>query len=193
MLVKMTIKEIRNRIGMSQSEFAREYHIGIQQLQTWEQGRRNVPECIAYLLYRAVKVDYPELFKSEDWGDYMKRYVSHKEDVFGMSNLNPQKSGLGSIIVWSDHGGISRNVSHRGTPRAKLSIDNMNISISIEATPKILAKSKNVSEQDLHKFDKGIEYVGRNYDIFLRHYMDTTFEFDDEDFFQALRDRGEYK
>lgn len=37
------------------------------------------------------------------------------------------------------------------------------------------------------------DYVGRNYDLFLKHYYDVDDVFDDEDLFQALRDRGEYE
>lgn len=122
----------------------------------------------------------------------MKRFVQ-RDSIFGMANLNPQKSGLGNIIIWSDHSGISRNVSHRGNPRVKLSIDDMFMSVTIESDPKILAKSRNISKKDISKFSQGIEYVGRNYDLFLKHYMDTDFNFDDEDLFQALRDRGEYR
>ena len=123
----------------------------------------------------------------------MKRYLGSSEAIFGMANLNPQKSGLGNIIIWSEHNGISR-INKHSLPRVKLGIDDMNISISIEAVPKILAKSSNItSKVQLARFDPGIEYVARNCDIFLKHFNDTTFEFDDEDLFQALRERGEYK
>lgn len=125
----------------------------------------------------------------------MKRLIKLSEDdIFGMSNLNPQKAGLGDIVIWSDHGGVSRSVSHRNTPRIKLSIGDMSISVTISAQPEILAKNRAVSsKRKLAEFDDGIAYVSRNYDIFLKHYMDTSFEFDDEDMFNALRDRGEYK
>lgn len=122
----------------------------------------------------------------------MKRFVQ-RDSMFGMANLNPQKSGLGNIVIWSDHGGILRNVSHRENPRVKLSIDDMFMSVTIESDPKILAKSRNISKKDISKFSQGIKYVGRNHDLFLKHYMDANFEFDDEDLFQALRDRKEYR
>jgi len=124
----------------------------------------------------------------------MKIIKLSKNDIFGMSNLNPQKSGLGNIIIWSDHGGISRSVSHRNNPRIKLSIGDMSISVSISPEPQVLAKSRGVnSKKKLAEFDEGLKYIARNYDIFLKHYNDTTFEFDDEDMFDALRARGEYK
>ena len=113
--------------------------------------------------------------------------------IFGMANLNPQKSGLGNIVIWSDHMGVLRNVQHN-QPRIKLQIGDMSIVVSISAKPEILSKSKTVtSKVKLAMFSKGIDYVSRNYDIFLKHYMDTDFSFDDEDLFKSLRARGEYK
>ena len=124
----------------------------------------------------------------------MKKYIRYSmSNIFGMSNLNPQKSGLGNIVIWSDHSGITRNVEHN-TPRIKLQIDDMSIVVSISPNPEILSKSKKVtSKAKLNMFSKGIDYVARNYDIFLNHYNDTDFSFDDEDMFNALRERGEYK
>ena len=69
----------------------------------------------------------------------------------------------------------------------------MTISVSISETPEIIAKSENVTNHRISEFNKGIKYIAQNYDIFLMHYNDTAFEFDDEDLFQALRDRGQYK
>lgn len=122
----------------------------------------------------------------------MKSVIENSNDIFGMTTINPKKSGLGNIIIWSEHGGVN-NVTHICIPRVKMSIDDMSISVSISENPEIKAKSKNVTKHRISKFDNGIEYVVQNYDIFLRHYNDTTFEFDDEDLFQALRDKGQYK
>ena len=126
----------------------------------------------------------------------MQRYRPTSQSmskIFGMANLNPQKSGLGNIVIWSDHMGVLRNVQHN-QPRIKLQIGDMSIVVSISAKPEILSKSKTVtSKVKLAMFSKGIDYVSRNYDIFLKHYMDTDFSFDDEDLFKFLRARGEYK
>ena len=123
----------------------------------------------------------------------MKRVIYSMSRITGMANLNPQKSGLGSVVIWSDHGGVSRKVKHN-EPRVKLSKGDMSIVVSISENPEILSKSKSVSSQKKQKeFDEGIKYVARNYDIFMKHYMDTDFSFDDEDLFNALRDRGEYR
>lgn len=118
--------------------------------------------------------------------------------VFGMSDLNPQKAGLGNLIIWSDHSGIKRQVSHRDTPRAKIERNGKTISVSIERYPKILdpdisSWSTKQKEKLIRQYKKAIKYIGRNYDLFLKHYNDTNFEFDDEDLKNALRKRGEYK
>lgn len=121
----------------------------------------------------------------------MKRLIT-ATGIFGIANLNPQKSGLGNIVIWSDHGGITRKVSHKNTPRIKLSIGDDSIVVTISDAPKRLDKKK-IDKNTLSKFKPGIDYVARNYDLFLKHYFDTDFEFDDEDLFRSLRDRGEYK
>lgn len=122
----------------------------------------------------------------------MKKLL-HQDNIFGMANLNPQRSGLHNIIIWSEHGGVSRKVSHNNTPRVKLGINEAKITVSISPEPKILARNKYVKKGMLSKFQPGIEYVARNYEIFLKHFNDTSFEFDDEDMFEALRSKGEYK
>ena len=123
----------------------------------------------------------------------MKRVVYSMDNIFGMANLNPQKSGLGSVVIWSDHSGITRKVKYN-TPRIKLSKGDMSIVVSISDSPELLYKSKTVSsKKKLAEFEEGIAYVARNNDIFMKHYMDTTFSFDDEDLYNALRERGEYK
>lgn len=123
----------------------------------------------------------------------MKRLLrSTQEDVFAMSNLNPKKTDL-PVIIWADHSGVDRAVSHRNSPRVKISKDAASISVSIEPEPKILAKSGNISAADMKDLQEGINYVARNYDIFLKHYTDTDFSFDDDDLKDALRERGDYK
>lgn len=115
------------------------------------------------------------------------------DSVFGMANLNPNKTGL-PVIIWSDHSGISRNKKDIDS-RIKIGVNNSgpSVSVTIEQNPRILAKSKNIKKSDMKKLQEGIDYVGRNYDLFLKHYQDTSFDFDDEDLFNALRERGEYK
>ena len=61
------------------------------------------------------------------------------------------------------------------------------------AVPKILASTKNIKQSDIKKIKEAMDYVGRNYDLFLKHYNDKTNEFDDYDLFMALAKRGDYK
>ena len=126
--------------------------------------------------------------------EIMKRYIKSKEEhIFGMANITPRRSGVPADL-WSDHGGISRQVSHNHTPRVKVAYQDNEISISIEAQPKILApKGKKIPGSAMKYLQTGIDYVGRNYDLFLKHYMDTDDSFDDQDLFEALRERKEFK
>ena len=65
----MTVKELRSITGLSQSQFSSKYHLTAQQLQTWEQGRRNTPDGILYMLNRLVRIDFPEKFLHVGGGD----------------------------------------------------------------------------------------------------------------------------
>lgn len=108
-----------------------------------------------------------------------------------MASITPKKSGL-SVRIWSDHGGIKRNTNHNEA-RIKLFTSDKSVVVSIERNPKILSKSLNIKKADMNSFEEGIKYIGRNYDLFLQHFNDLTDDFDDEDLFTALRNRGEYK
>ena len=57
----MTILELRRMTGLSQRQFADKYHIGLRNLQNWEQGVRRTPDYVLYLLSRVItEVDYIE-------------------------------------------------------------------------------------------------------------------------------------
>ena len=58
----MTIKEIRELTGMSQSRFAKEYGIPVRTLQGWEAGK-TVPPYFLSVLERVVKIDLPQIKK----------------------------------------------------------------------------------------------------------------------------------
>ncbi len=65
----MTIKEMRNRTGLSQSQFANLTTISIRTLQAWERDARKPPRYILFL------VDY---FLSNS-GAYMKEGTSDEK------------------------------------------------------------------------------------------------------------------
>ena len=115
-----------------------------------------------------------------------------------MANLVPKRTGL-SVNIWSDGCGIHRNKSDN-TKRIKLVYNSQySVSITIEEHPRVLActgglKKKAQGSPEWRAINAGIDYVGRNYDIFLKHYdADTPDDFDDQDLFDALRARGEFK
>ena len=54
----MTIKQLRESTGLSQSQFAEKFHIPIGTLQHWEQGVRKPPEYVIYMIEMLIKNDY---------------------------------------------------------------------------------------------------------------------------------------
>ncbi len=112
--------------------------------------------------------------------------------TFGDSCINPKKAGLGKIVIRSTHGGAVR-YKGRVIPKVKLTIGEKTVSIRLTPTVRVLSRTKNTAREDLAAFLPGIEYVKRNADLFLRHFEDADFSFDDEALFQALRERQEYK
>lgn len=112
-------------------------------------------------------------------------------DIFGMANLNPKKTKL-KLIIWADHSGIQRKVSHRHIPRVKTGNNNFCVSVLISDKPVTLDQSLKLRISERHNVEDAIDYIARNNDLFLRHYLDTDFNFDDEDLFNALRERGDY-
>lgn len=112
--------------------------------------------------------------------------------LFEMANLSSKRTGL-SVSIWSDGDSIHRQVKHN-IPRIKIGKRGLfSISVSIEEHPRILAKSRNISQSDLLSASEAIDYIGRNYDLFLKHYNSTDEEYDDDDLKEDLRKRGEYK
>ena len=53
----MDIREMRGKLGDTQSEFADRYHIPFRTIQNWETGVRKPPAYIVSLLERQVKED----------------------------------------------------------------------------------------------------------------------------------------
>jgi putative transcriptional regulator len=53
----MTILDLRKQTGLSQSQFAKKFHIQLKTLQSWEQGWRNTPESILYMVQRILELE----------------------------------------------------------------------------------------------------------------------------------------
>lgn len=119
------------------------------------------------------------------------RLITENEILIEMANIDTKGSHL-QADIWSDHNGVSRNKKDK-QPRVKIGTSNSEVSVSIEKEPKILAQTKNIKQSDMKKIKDAMEYVGRNYDLFLKHYNDTNNEFRDIDLFKALAERGDYK
>lgn len=113
-------------------------------------------------------------------------------DITGMANLTTKRSGLPADI-WSEHKGIQRHVSHKFTPRVKIRGKGYEVSVTVEPYPIVQAASKKLTHSELKDVKICMEYIGRNHDLFLQHFYDESDEFDDEDLFNALRNRGEYR
>lgn len=123
----------------------------------------------------------------------MKKYVAHPEYIMAMANVNKRRTGL-KVNIWSDGQGITRNKPDN-IPRVKIVTDSGSVSVSIEACPKVLAPKNwqaQFKKSEILNIEEGIEYVSRNWDVFLKHYMDVDLSFDDSDLFDSLRRRGEY-
>ena len=57
----LTIKKLRELIGLSQNKFAEKYQINLWTLQNWERGKSSPQKVILYLLTRIItEVDYKE-------------------------------------------------------------------------------------------------------------------------------------
>lgn len=119
------------------------------------------------------------------------RLITENEILMEMANLSYNRTNL-QADIWSDHRGSIRNKRDK-QPRVKISTSDAEVSVSIERKPKILAQTKNIKQSDMKKIKEAMNYVGRNYDLFLKHYNDRTNEFDDYDLFMALAERGDYK
>ncbi|MBE5917634.1 MAG: helix-turn-helix domain-containing protein [Pseudobutyrivibrio ruminis] len=53
----MTIKEMRQLLGLSQRKFAEKYSIPYRSVENWEEGSRKCPDYVLLLLERCVLED----------------------------------------------------------------------------------------------------------------------------------------
>ena len=110
--------------------------------------------------------------------------------IFGMANLVPKNTGL-KADIWSPHKGGSEKLPHNST-RVKITKGDSKVSITVEPNPKIKAQSPNIKHSDLKAIKEAMDYVGRNYDLFLKHIQDVDDSFTDRDLEDALIERGEF-
>lgn len=53
--MNMTIRELRDTTGLSQSKFTALFHIPVSTLQDWEHGRRKPPEYVVFMISELLK------------------------------------------------------------------------------------------------------------------------------------------
>lgn len=53
----MTILELRKKTGLSQSQFAKRFHLNVRTVQTWEQGTRKTPDYVIWLIARVIELE----------------------------------------------------------------------------------------------------------------------------------------
>lgn len=55
-MIILSIQEIRKSLGLSQSQFAKKFHLNVRTLQNWESGRP-IPEHILYMVKRIIELE----------------------------------------------------------------------------------------------------------------------------------------
>lgn len=53
----MTILELRQKTGLSQSQFAKRFHLNVRTVQTWEQGTRKTPDYVIWLIAKVIELE----------------------------------------------------------------------------------------------------------------------------------------
>ena len=84
----MNIREMRTRLGDTQSEFAARYHIPFRTVQNWETGLRKPPEYIMSLLESRIREDLVNRKTAT-----LPKYDSRKSDL-------PKRSDYVGSISW---------------------------------------------------------------------------------------------
>lgn len=110
--------------------------------------------------------------------------------LYEMANLSPKRTEL-KATIWSRQGGVYAGIQHNG-PYVKITKDDAEVFVSLESAPRILVQSNNIKHSDMKDIKKAMAYVGANYDLFLKHFNSNNEEFDDQDLFNALRERGQF-
>lgn len=60
-MVSMGIKEIRNNLNLTQKEFAKNFQIPLRTLQGWEQGLRNPPTYVIFMIQKIIDLEKDKL------------------------------------------------------------------------------------------------------------------------------------
>ena len=99
----MTIRDMRARLGVTQSEFAARYNIPFRTVQNWETGLRKPPEYIINLLENQIKEDLVN-HKTDVLPDYDTRKLDlpKRSDYIGsLAWLRAVRDRLGDNVVFA--------------------------------------------------------------------------------------------
>ena len=99
----MTILEMRNAFGDTQSEFAARYNIPFRTIQNWEAGVRKPPEYVAELLEDRIQSDlYNRKTRVLPKHDSNKKELPKRRDYVGaVSWLKAVRENLGDSFVFA--------------------------------------------------------------------------------------------
>ena len=125
-------------------------------------------------------------FSNEEFLDYFWDWTA---------TISCRRTGL-KVDIWSKWGGAYQSKENE-EPNIIIGRgeywNRYIVVVTISPTPKIIAKTSNITEEQMKELKEGIRYVARNYDLLLKHYKDKEGKFDDENLFNALIERGEYR
>lgn len=105
------------------------------------------------------------------------------------ATISAKRTGL-NVNIWSKWN-MSKEKPHIIIGKAEY-WNRYIIVVTLSPTPQVIAQTKNITDEQMQDLKAGIEYVARNYDLFLKHYNNAGAGFDDDDLIEALKEKGEY-
>lgn len=108
------------------------------------------------------------------------------------ATVSAKRTGL-NIDIWSKWSASEKSKEQPHIIIGKAEYWNRYIIVvTLSPTPTIIAQTPNITDEQMQDLKAGIEYVARNYDVFLKHYNNAGSGFDDDDLIDALKEKGEY-
>lgn len=99
----MRINELRNMLGITQSEFAARYNIPLRTVQNWETGKRIPPTYIIELLETRIKSDLinRKTIKLPKYSKIKKNLPKRNDYIGGLAWLRAVQGCLGNSVVFA--------------------------------------------------------------------------------------------
>lgn len=69
------IKELREKMKATQSDFSEYFEIPLRTIQGWEQGRRNPPDYLVKMMYKLWEKDGSPIFEFETEYDFVEQFT----------------------------------------------------------------------------------------------------------------------